>query len=61
MNNTNYFVNHKKECKEDSNYNRAILMQHIQILGGDIEKIVNLYEHIKVEVEALLEEEGKEQ
>lgn len=59
MDNINYFVNHKKECKENSNYTREILKQHIQILGDDIEKIVNLYEHIKIELDALLEEEVK--
>lgn len=60
MDNTNYFVNHKKHCKEDSDYTRRILKQHMQILDNDIEKIANLYELIKIELEALLEEKEKE-
>lgn len=43
----------------EAHYTRKILKQHIQILGDDIEKIVNLYEHIKIELDALLEEEVK--
>lgn len=59
MDNINYFVNHKKECKENLDYTRSILKQHMWILGEDIEKIVELYKHIKIELDALLEEEVK--
>lgn len=57
MDNTKYFIDHEKRCKENPNYTRAILKQHLQILGEDIEKIVSLYEHIKIELKVLLEEE----
>ena len=60
MDNINYFVNHKKECKENPDYARKILKQHMQILDNDIEKIANLYELIKIELEVLLEEKENE-
>lgn len=60
MDNLVYFADHEKHCKEDPDYTRRILKQHMQILGNDIEKIANLYELMKMELEALLEKEVKE-
>ena len=59
MANTNYLDDHKKHCENDLDYTRGVLIQHMRILGDDIEKIVKLYEHMKVEIDALLEKGGE--
>ena len=56
MDNTNNFVDHEKYCKENLDYTRSILKQHMLILSDDIEKMLDLYENIKIELKVLLEE-----
>lgn len=59
MINMDYLDDHKKHCENDLDYARGVLIQHMLILGDDIEKIVKLYQHIKVELDALLENGGE--
>lgn len=55
MKNTDYFVNHEKFCKENPDYTRNILKQHARILKDDLEKLINVCKHIKIELGALAE------
>lgn len=60
MDNMNDLVDHEKYCKENLDYTRSILKQHMWVLGEDIEKIFDLYKYIKIELKVLLEkEDGK--
>lgn len=60
MANIDYLNDHKEHCENDPDYARAVLIQHMLILGDDIEKIAKLYEHMKVELNALLEKRGED-
>ena len=46
----------KKHCKDDPEYAREILKQHVQLLNYYFEHIFKVYEHLHVEIESLFED-----